>query len=99
LARALDGDGPAPWEWWVSRLCEEFGCLPSQAVIEWEAAPAGLLEDICEMRAYARARAAYQQAQQMDDGPEKTRIMRDPLVALAMAYEFEALQERRQHGG
>lgn len=73
--------------------------MPSAAVAEWEAAPAGLLEDICEMRAFVRARTAYQQAQQMDEGPDKQRIMRDPLVSLAMAYEFEALQERRQHGG
>lgn len=66
--------------WWLSRVCEEFGCLPSAAWRELRQAPAGLIEDICEMRAYAKAWRAYEDAGHMDDGPMRRRIMNDPLV-------------------
>ena len=43
-----------PYDLWLSRLSEEFGCLPSAAIREWQRAPDGLLERIIEARHYAR---------------------------------------------
>ena len=80
--------------WWIARLCEEFGCLPSQAVREWQTAPDGLLEEIVEMRAYVKAKVAYEQAQQMDEGPARQRVMRDPLVQLVQEHDFAPILAR-----
>jgi len=56
-----------------------------------ERLPAGWLEEIVEMRAFARARQAYQRAQHWPDGPEKRDVLADPLVQLVMAIEFAAV--------
>ena len=45
----------------MSRVCEEFGCLPSQAVAELEEGPTQLVLDIMEFRAYAGAKRAVEQ--------------------------------------
>lgn len=82
----------------MSRLCEEFGCLPSQAIREWQTAPSGVLEDIMELRAFARAIQTYQHAQRMDAGPERDRLMRDPMVRLAQQFEFAPLIARQRAG-
>lgn len=63
---------------------------------EWMRVPTGLLEDICEMRAYVRAKAVYEQAQHMDDGPQKRKAMNDPLVQMVMQHEFAPLLERQK---
>lgn len=42
----------------MSRVCEEFGCLPSQALAEIEEGPTQLLLDVMELRAYAQAKRA-----------------------------------------
>lgn len=85
-----------PLVWWISRLCEEFGCLPSQAMREWLTAPDGLLEEIVEMRAYVKARRNYETAQGMDDGPAKRKVLADPLVQMVMAHEFADVIARQQ---
>lgn len=46
----------------VSIVCEAFHCLPSAAVAELQHAPAGLIEDVLELRAYAHAKRLYDQA-------------------------------------
>lgn len=40
-------------------MCEEFGCLPSQALREWESAPCELIETIVQFRVYARSYATW----------------------------------------
>ncbi len=80
-----------PWLWWVSRVCDEFGCLPSVAVREMMDTPAGWLEDIVEMRAFARARALKAKAEEWPDGKERRAVMADPLVQLAQMIEFEGV--------
>jgi hypothetical protein len=57
--------------------------LPSQALREWDRAPTGLLEDIIEARAYARAKAIYTQ-NPMAEGE---------LVQLVKVIEFELAQK------
>lgn len=60
----------------VSRLCEEFGCLPSQAQEELEDGDLGLLVTILEMRTYARAKAMVDQAERQADLPMTAAIRR-----------------------
>jgi cytochrome c-type biogenesis protein CcmH/NrfG len=59
------------------------------------------LEDIMALRAFARAVQAYQSAQRLEGGPDKDRIMHDPLVRLAQEFEFAPLieRQRRADGG
>lgn len=77
-----------PWEWWIGRLCEEFHCLPSQALREWLRVPAGLLESIIEMRAYAGAKARYEFDPKATGG----------LAQLVKELEFELAAEEIAHG-
>lgn len=67
----------------MSRLCEEFGCLPSQVEAElatahgWEAI--GILLD----RAYARAKALFDGARSADDLPDT------PIMDLVKEIDLE----------
>lgn len=56
----LKGHGPEPHEHWVSRICEEFGCLPSEAERERERTPAGLLDRVIEARRFAEMVRIYE---------------------------------------
>jgi hypothetical protein len=67
-------------------LAEEFGCLPSAALAEWQRAPAGLLEEIIEMRAFAAAKQIVDSAQRRQDIP------RTPMCQLVQRIEFELVQ-------
>lgn len=53
----------------MSRICEEFGCLPSEALRELEDDPQRLVLDVMELRAYARAKAALDNAKEPGDMP------------------------------
>lgn len=90
LHLALEGDGPCPWEWWISRVCEEFACLPSEAARELARVPVGLIDVILEARAYARAKQVYDQAQSKKDLP------RSPWIEQVKAIEFALVQQARE---
>jgi hypothetical protein len=51
----LEGASP-PEAWVVSRICEEFGCLPSEAIRELEQDVRKQLFQIMQMRSYAAAK-------------------------------------------
>lgn len=53
MHRGLDGEQPHLPEWLLSRICEEFGCRPSEALEE----DAALVMDILELRHYAQVKA------------------------------------------
>jgi hypothetical protein len=78
----LEGTGPAPFEYFIGRLCEEFSCLPSAAWREWQRLPAGCLEQVIEYRAFARAYQVYQ-ANPKAQGE---------MVQLVKVIEFEEVQ-------
>lgn len=69
---------------WISRMCEEFHCLPSAAIAEWERAPAGLIESILEVRAFTAAKQVYDRAE------NKNQIPDEPLVQLVKELDFDA---------
>ena len=61
-------------------------------------APAGLLEDICEMRAYAKAHTLYQQACEMRDEQARRKVLDDPLVRQVQEIEFALVRAERAGG-
>jgi hypothetical protein len=93
LHRALDGDAPQPLAYRISRICEEFQCLPSAALRELERLPAGFLEDVIEARYYARAKADF-------DGAETDAARRalpaSELLMLAQTITFDLVEEQRR---
>lgn len=72
-------------EWVVSRICEEFHCLPSAAIHE----PLDLCLGIIECRNYARAKRLVEQSQSLDDLPD------DPMIALVQEIQFDIAREAR----
>lgn len=62
---ALRGRGPAPDEWLLAELCDEFGALPSQIIEE----PLELLIKIRQLRQYVRVFQAAEQAQSDQAAP------------------------------
>ena len=51
-----------PWEWLVSRTCEEFHCLPEVAVHALENDPEHLITTILTMRGYSDMKREYDSA-------------------------------------
>ena len=79
-----------PEEWWLSRLCEEFNCLPSDALREVMRAPFGLLERIIESRAYAYMKRQWENAETAE---AVQRLGDTELLRLVQTIEAELIQE------
>jgi hypothetical protein len=79
-------DAP-PDEWVISRICEEFTCLPSEAARELERDPQ-LVFDILELRHYKQTRDAILNAK------DESQVPHGKMADLAADIEFEAIQER-----
>lgn len=73
----------------ISRVCEEFGCLPSEALREIEEGPAGLVWRVIELRDFARAVRAVEDAER-DRGRE---LEHTPMVELVKEMREELLRE------
>ncbi len=88
----LEGDSSAspPFEWVVSRTCEEFNCLPSQAVKELLDDPTNLAIDIMELRSYARAKELLDNAKKPEDVPKS------PAIDEVWMVQHELLKRRRE---
>lgn len=80
----------------MSRLCEEFSCLPSQAIREWREAPDGLIEDILEARVVAETWRIWSRAERKSDLPASP--MLDLVAAIDMALDAEQLKARTNGG-
>jgi len=59
-----------PFEWMVSRVCDEFGCLPSAAYRELMNDPSGMALDIMRLRNYARSKDILDHAKSAKDIPD-----------------------------
>ena len=77
LFRALNEEEDAPYEWMISRVCEEFNVLPSAAIRELENDAEHLVFSILTCRAFARAKELYDRAKTEKEmnGLPKSRIM------------------------
>jgi len=84
----------APWEWLVSRVCEEFGCLPSAAIRELEEMPVGLVFDVMALRSYARTKDRVDAAKKASDMP--TGPVADLVLDVQAEISQRRLQERRE---
>ena len=77
----------------LSRFCEEFHCLPSQAWREVRRLPHGMLHTILEYRLYAAAYVAY-------DARGRPRGWEPPILeivkAIDLAVAAEELEEARR---
>ena len=64
LYRHLKGDTSAvlPFESQVDVICEQFGCLPSEAMRELDILPIGFLDDVLAARRFRNTYAALEQA-------------------------------------
>lgn len=82
-------DAHAPFAWTVSQVCEEFGCLPSEAVDELDHDPDGLTFDVLFLRSFKRTWDAWSAAAGTPGGltdlPETPMLqfLRELLVELA----------------
>ncbi len=76
-----------PEAMWFSRICEEFNCLPSEAIREARRLPAGMLEEIIEARHYAVAKGIVDRATPESPPPD------DPLCDLAKVILAELIHE------
>lgn len=82
-----------PWEWLVSVMCEEFpGLTPSQALAE----PFPLLLNIIELRGYARAKQAYERA---DDPFDPKQLPQTDLVKEVREIRKELNRRRLERDG
>ena len=80
-----------PWEWLVSRVCEEFGCLPAEAVDALENDPEHLILDIMLLRGFARTKEAYDNAKRKIDLPQS------PMLERLLEIEFEQVKASGKH--
>ena len=71
----------------ISRVCQEFKCLPSEAQRELHRDPY-LVFDILELRHYAQMRDAILNAKKEEDVPKG-----DPMALIAAELEVEAIQQ------
>jgi hypothetical protein len=76
-------------------LCEEFDCLPSQALREYLRAPDGFLEQVIEAKAYAAAKRLYEEACAAGRASD---LSVDGLVGDVMQNEAELVQEALKGG-
>lgn len=73
----------------MSRICEEFHCLPSQAVDE----PLGLCLTIMDDRAYVRAK---EQVDRADAEGKAGELPDDPMIALVVDIQFDIAREAKR---
>lgn len=73
----MEGGG-VPREWVISRICEEFHCLPSDA----EKEDADTVFNIIELRSYARAKSVTEQPEADEDTLRRAGISEAMITAV-----------------
>lgn len=91
LQLALDGEPGAqpPDAWVISRICEEFHCLPSQARRELAEHDGDLVFDILSLRSYVRAK------QRVDDATSEMDVPKTPAVRMVFEVQAELMRMRK----
>ena len=70
----------------ISRICEEFDCLPSVAIEE----PLELVLDILELRGYARAKELLENCEDEGDLPNS------PSIDLVWMVQHELMRQKKE---
>lgn len=91
LHRALDGAPgySAPEEWKVSRVCEEFRCMPDTAMQAMYDDPLRLIDTILALRNYTRIRDLVKRR----IGGQKVEVPDSPIVTIVMRNIERAVLE------
>jgi hypothetical protein len=82
----------------ISRICEEFHCLPGAALEAIEEDVGGLLFKIIDLRSYARAKKTFEEGQKESDiskrpsGPDIDRVT--DIVGELMVEAFNKRKEK-----
>jgi hypothetical protein len=76
----------------ISRICEEFGCLPSQAERELITDPSRAVITIMEMRSFARAKEQIDRHSKERQGSAPT----GPSVELVHSIQYEVVMQDRE---
>lgn len=90
----MNGEGPAPLALWLSRICDEFHCLPSEAYREWLTTPCGVIEDVLEAKGYASAKDLFDHAKSRKDLPDHPMI--DLVAETDLDLAAEELERRKK---
>lgn len=91
LRALLNGESvEPPEEWVISRMCEEFDCLPSAAVRELDEGDIDLIRTILEMRSYAHAKG------QVDRATKQSDLKMTPAIQRVFEIEKAAIDEERR---
>lgn len=75
----------------LSRFCEEFHCLPSQAYAEWQRLPVGFLETMLLYRNFVNVKQMYEHAG--DDVDAVKSLPPSDMLDLVKEIEFDAVME------
>jgi hypothetical protein len=74
-------------------MCQEFSCLPSDALREWQHADCGAIEEVLEALAYGQAWSMARSA-----SPEARKRMTGGLFDVVTDIEFALVQEELDRG-
>ena len=89
----MEGDrSQMPFEWLVSRVCEEFSCLPSQAVKELMDDPLQMATEIMHLRSYAEAKHILDSATSQEDIPKGM----DKSIGLVLKIQAQIMTEDKE---
>lgn len=85
----MKGHEPLPEVAWVARICEEFHCLPTEAIREIRRAPDGLIAQVIDAKHFMATFAMYEAAEHKDHLPKT------PMLELLQEIEFEEIRRIR----
>lgn len=80
-----------PEEWVISRVCEEFSCLPLEAIEALEHDYNRLIFRIMKLRSYAGAKREYEAGQKETDTERRPQ---GPHIEEVREIEFEFIKAR-----
>ena len=72
-------------------MCEEFGCLPAEAIEAIETDVGFMLFKILDLRAYWRAKKAYEEDLHV---PEMSKRRNSPLIEEVRARTYQLVKEK-----
>jgi hypothetical protein len=93
LFHSLNGNGESPYEWVVSRICEEFNVLPTQALEELDNDPERLVYRIMTLRAFANTKQQLDDAKKISDVPYSS--MRDTVLQIDMEEAKKEIDKKK----
>jgi hypothetical protein len=76
----------------VSRVCEEFGCLPAAAEHALDNDPSQMILTIMKLRSFARNKEVYDNCKSRKDLPQ------NGMMDLLLEIEFDQIESKKDDG-